>query len=450
MSRPLKHFTPPKRGQINAIIYSEFDNTLGPRIVEQVPTGFLSAEVFDSMSDFFIAGRDPCHKMTQLTLDGTLYLSYPVCIEDVKYYRNAFFFNVAFALTPTADDTTTYEQVLHKLACCLEVLELESEFLFKQRSDGLSNDLGFILKKIFFQLNEANDCGVAANDANKINLKIMPTFTDPPVIFDHEVPVRIQDIDSLVSKEWDLTIQEVLPFVDGVSYVKRIAQRTTSRNAVEPELAKKCIQQLAYHRLVLMIDIFQFSNVYVPTKRIGELYTNTTLQQACCKYIMLQKDQTTPEISFVFRLYAKLQRGVRLSLFCQTWRLIAKNIDPRRFITFGVVNGLIRRVHKYPIVRPKRMGTHAWGTTEAASSVSMDPITEENRYLIGWEWDMVSTDKSMRQTAYRDQGGTALPKNSIQFDGTHSYDEICCRIGKSYADLDADIRAAPECVVISR
>ena len=58
------------------------------------------------------------------------------------------------------------------------------------------------------------------------------------------------------------------------------------------------------------------------------------------------------------------------------------------------------------------------------------------------------------------QGGAALaalavvdrtaPGGVSYYDGAHSYDEICCALGKSYTDVDSDVRSDPHCVVLSR
>lgn len=476
-----------RKPQISAIVYSEFDNTEGPKIVEQVPTGFLSGEIFDSIADFFITGRDICHKLITLTMKDCKYLSYPVCIEDPKYDRNAFFFNISFALAPDAD-TRPFEKVLAKLGSTLEQLELESEFLFRQHiqyhasrsGDGLEererdtdNDafaLGFILKKIFFQLNDVGDCSVACDRANKINLKLLPVVPEPPAIHDHQVPVRIKDFDTERS-DWDLTIQELVPFIDGVSFVKKVAQRTGVRYEVSLDLAKQAIQQLANARLVMMIDVFQFSNVYVPTEKIGELFQNTTLQNSCCSYVTISSSKPKPTFKLIFRLYCSLQRGVRLGAFCQKWELTLRNIDPRRFITFGLVNGIIRRIHKYPCIRALRpQKAEPKDDKDEPKMPKITPIRNDTVDESGMLGLRLRGTKGRKSVDYSDtpedgvgdhttveRGGEANvayedqeQKDEIQLDGTHSYDEICCHIGKSYVEVDSYVRAAPGCVVISR
>lgn len=45
-----------------------------------------------------------------------------------------------------------------------------------------------------------------------------------------------------MNEEWDLTLQQVVPHIDGINYVKRIAQLSN----VHIDLVKRCIQHLLY------------------------------------------------------------------------------------------------------------------------------------------------------------------------------------------------------------
>lgn len=46
---------------------------------------------------------------------------------------------------------------------------------------------------------------------NTINLKLFPTYPNPPPVHDYEVPVCTVDLQKMVSVNWDLTIQKVNP-----------------------------------------------------------------------------------------------------------------------------------------------------------------------------------------------------------------------------------------------
>ena len=82
---------------IRCIFYSEFDNFVGPKITYQVPAGYISNEVFDAISEYFItkpqlAGRD----VITLSAFGFSIMGFPMGIEGRKYHRNALLWNLAF------------------------------------------------------------------------------------------------------------------------------------------------------------------------------------------------------------------------------------------------------------------------------------------------------------------------------------------------------------------
>lgn len=45
------------------ITYSEFDNKVGPRLLYSYPSGILSSETFETLSDYVIVGKHLCNKI---------------------------------------------------------------------------------------------------------------------------------------------------------------------------------------------------------------------------------------------------------------------------------------------------------------------------------------------------------------------------------------------------
>lgn len=62
-------------------------------------------------------------------------------------------------------------------------------------------------------------------------------------------------------------MQEVLPCIDGVRTARRVAQAAE----VELELALKALQFLAECGVISTLPVFQFSNIYTVTDKIGHL-----------------------------------------------------------------------------------------------------------------------------------------------------------------------------------
>jgi len=68
-----------------------------------------------------------------------------------------------------------------------------------------------------------------------------------------QVPVPIRDLEGLLGSDWDLCLHQVVPFIDGVSYVKKIAREA----GIHIEIVKRALSHLLYYGCIAMIDIFQ-------------------------------------------------------------------------------------------------------------------------------------------------------------------------------------------------
>lgn len=88
---------------------------------------------------------------------------------------------------------------------------------------------------------------------------------------DHQVPIFIKE---LPEEQWDLTTQQVTPFIDGLNHVARIA----ALSDVDNNLVKACVQNLVYYGVVAMVSLFQYGNVYCTTPRLKLLAQDIELQ----------------------------------------------------------------------------------------------------------------------------------------------------------------------------
>ena len=55
----------------------------------------------------------------------------------------------------------------------------------------------------------------------------------------------------------------------------------------------------------------------------------------------------------LFELYCSLKHGMRYDAFCMKYNTNALNVDDRRFITFGLIRGYVKRVHEFPVLLRK-------------------------------------------------------------------------------------------------
>jgi hypothetical protein len=102
-------------------------------------------------------------------------------------------------------------------------------------------------------------CHLPLYDANLLTLRLFrtPTLLAPPVP-DHAVPILLKPEKLLQAYDWDLTINWIVPHIDGVKHVAQIASSTE----VDMDMVRACLQVLRNHGVLAQIDIFWYQNVY--------------------------------------------------------------------------------------------------------------------------------------------------------------------------------------------
>ncbi|UZJ51300.1 hypothetical protein CBS101457_000620 [Exobasidium rhododendri] len=187
--------------------------------------------------------------------------------------------------------------------------------------------------------------GLGRTVRDAINLKLFPTYPNPKEIHDWEVPVTLLDLKKRVTGNWDLTMCKVLPFIDGVNHVKRIAQLADS----DLELTRQCIEHLLYYRCIITIDTFQFTNMYTVRPSIAVMAEDEVIIAECAIYVT-KPGHTLPTWPKLLGLYSSLRPATTLNDWIEENDVEALGIDVRRFVSFGVIKGFLRRIHRYPIL----------------------------------------------------------------------------------------------------
>mmetsp|Transcript_4957 Transcript_4957/g.7660 ORF Transcript_4957/g.7660 Transcript_4957/m.7660 type:complete len:472 (-) Transcript_4957:150-1565(-) len=264
---------------LRGIFYAEFDNTVGPKITFQAPDGYLSPQSFEQISGYVITGPKLSHEVVTLNACGKRIVCYPIRIENSKYYRNALIFNIGFVFDPETP-TNNYILTLCKLASTIETLEHEVEFLSTAKTKAM---LKCVFPTILSKLNSPPyECQLRIHPTNALSLKVCPEIGGViPDVKAHQVPIQVVDIQTHVNSLWDLTLQQVIPFIDGSRYVRRIAEDAQ----VDVKLVIQSLRQLLYYGYIKMLDIFQFSNLYTSTPALRKLQTNAGLQAQCVHYV---------------------------------------------------------------------------------------------------------------------------------------------------------------------
>ncbi|XP_037931641.1 GATOR complex protein NPRL2-like, partial [Teleopsis dalmanni] len=332
-----------KEGKIRCIFLSEFHATAGCKISCQVPPDYVSKDVFDAINVYIIP--KPHLQRCILTVNAVdmKIVGYPVGIEDQqKYVRNAFLFNLCFVCDSWAR-SVHYEPVVKKLSEYLIMMEEENCFLSKVEDNKLK--LQHIFETVIRDLNEKKVTTIVEGDTT-IYLKIVTHKPDPPIVKDHMVPLLLVDFKNTPLDNWDLTTQQILPYINGINHIARIAAEAD----VETDLVKSCMQNLAYYGVVQLLPILKYSNVYMCTQNLKNLIQNTSLTAACRKYVALNPDKIpkSPTIQKIFQFYASMSHGVTLRAICQRLCPQNNNIDERKLVIFGLQHKIIRCIHKYP------------------------------------------------------------------------------------------------------
>lgn len=178
-----------------------------------------------------------------------------------------------------------------------------------------------------------------------IYLKIESISDDPPEVSDHQVPVLRSEFRNMSFDSWDLTTQQVLPYINGIYHVARIAACADVENA----LVKSCVQNLAYYSIVELLPLFKYSNIYMCTRNLQNLTRLQHLGEQCLAFVKLNDDLPKPSMYRVFLLYSQMTHGVNLKTLCIRNSPRQHNIDERKLVEFGLKHNLVRCINKFPI-----------------------------------------------------------------------------------------------------
>ncbi|KAG5362455.1 Nitrogen permease regulator 2-like protein [Yarrowia sp. C11] len=487
---------------ILAIFYSTFHPTEGPRVEVQVPRNSIVPDTesldqpgalvaFNAVKNYVIPKPPLCNRVVTIKSDAYRVSSYPVHIYSNEYARNSFIFNFAFVFSYESS-SGAYDAAIRRIGKMFEALEIQSKLL-SARPDIVFIDN--IIQQLFQDLNNYSECLVAINDSNAINIKLFPIFPSPPDLRASYVPIATVRLEQMVDENWDPTMEKIVPFINGINSIRRIADLADA----DYNLTKDCIQQLMYYRCIIIVDLFQFSNIYAPTSDIGDFIEDADMGRECQVYVFSpagtlggimpapglnrkrhmsrtslfsnelstsfrqryerqMRDQghlsipplsssatsalstssssslsqrsnsfssshsmsgTVPSVVQLFKLYKSLHQGQTLGDWYAENQKELLNIDIRRFITFGVIKGIIYRAHSYPILE----GITPFNRNRHVQDVTATPRGGRRRVGLGPDQERVKKEevdsvlaKLVKQPKNFDAISTALqlPKEDVE------------------------------------
>jgi hypothetical protein len=402
---------------------------------------------FSSVTQFLIPTQQFCDRLLTFCINHHRVIGYPVCIREGKYSRNEFIFNFAIVIGENERDWACYGEVVRKLGRLLRGLEEQGGFLSREEEGiwedeegnvGWGTDDGVggfgigggskvyaLCEMVLEDLNNYAECMIpigiycpslihsiwhanqSPDDSNTINLKLFPTRPPPPPILAHQVPLLTISISSLQQPvSSDLTLNRILPYVNGINSISHIAQLADT----DLSLTRRAIQHLVYYGCLILLDIFSFSAIYAPTAEIGSFIVDAEVKEECMRYVSVprmrlgsnaktarmdsevserSRDERSSTSSLssqqsgtvgstlkisefdshvaaqkkeeeaeniwqtshetLITLYTSLRQGLALKNWVLENLDLLHGVDVRRFITFGIIKGFLYRVHKYAI-----------------------------------------------------------------------------------------------------
>ncbi|XP_078488340.1 GATOR1 complex protein NPRL2-like [Ciona intestinalis] len=373
-----------KEHPIECFFFSEFHHKQGPKITYQYPLGCITknSSLLEAVINYVIPKPDLQDKLITVNAVGKKVIGCPVCIDDPKYPRNQYMFNFGLVLD-NVHKSSPCIPLIKKLSSYMTELELECYFVSNEKT---KEEIPGLLKRIFTELNNEGSCSSSVRDTTTLYLKVFPPSTQPKPVHDHDVPILTVPKDYFKLDKWDLTTQQILPFIDGFKHVQKIAVLAD----VDAELTRICIQNLAFYEHVQLISIFQCSNVYITTAKLNQFRQNTEMQNECLAYVSRSGHQQ-PTLHDVMTLYCGLGPRVTLRKLCILFHEQITRVNEQKLIQYGLIHNLIRRINMYPV-----------------------KVKSERSY---------NTQSDLHQYT----------------DGLHSADEICCKLGCSHSELLAKL-----------
>ncbi|KAJ5654561.1 Nitrogen permease regulator [Penicillium lividum] len=276
---------------IKGIFYSKFDTQEGPKVVHQVPDGAIAPSstapsqplylTFSDISFFVIPRQELCGNLLQVCTNGYRILGYPICMKSARYDRNEFIFNFCLVLSEE-DDFSTYKSVVRKLADLMHALEEQNGFLSRDFSKGGEGKVHSLCEMLMEDLNNYCECMIPIDELNTLNIKLFPIYPSPPAVKAWYVPLFTVRYQAFMDENWDLTMQRVVPHINGVNSIRVIS------NLADTDFSLTCraIRHLLYYGCVFLLDIFSFSAIYAPTAQYNStIASDEAMQLECARYV---------------------------------------------------------------------------------------------------------------------------------------------------------------------
>lgn len=224
-----------------------------------------SQSIFDATCEYIITGNELTGQIISLSTHNVHIIARPTIIQDARYERNSLLFSVGFVIRRLADPSP-YRPLLSRLASVLRSMEVESRFL---SSPSTKPRIQQFLDTIVPSLNSPGaKCHLLLDEANALHLQYFPPPKEhAPPVPKFVVPVLLRPEHMLQSLDWDLTINWIVPHINGIKHAKLIAESSK----VDEAMVLSCLRVLRHHNVLACVDIFRYSNIYESTPKAQQM-----------------------------------------------------------------------------------------------------------------------------------------------------------------------------------
>ncbi|KAI8324436.1 nitrogen permease regulator 2 [Martensiomyces pterosporus] len=327
---------------INAIFLAEFHPDQGPIVTLSIPEDAVESKIdFNAIQTLVIPKLTLFERLITVNTGVHKVMCYPIAVEG-NYQRNVLIFNMCFAFDIDAD-TKCYESVVKRVGCLLKELEIKGRLM--SNPEG-KRPLRAMMNQLVNKLNDHGEYQIDLDLQGFISIKLFPLYDNPSEIAPYHVPVKTIDVDSADDILWDLVLDKVLQRMDNVNHVRRIAKLTRISEAT----VIAALKHLDYYGCIGLVDIFQFGNVYETQHRVLEFYRDAWLQKECFNYVTREGAAGDIGMLELIQLYSTMRERQTVAEWIVGNQVDIERFDVRRFIIFGVMHRILRRVHCYPVL----------------------------------------------------------------------------------------------------
>lgn len=420
------------------------NNVFGNVLYEDVNDKTVGLVDFNDIKNHVIPKPEFCNRLLAVKSGDYRIAGYPVNIREEFYARNSFNFNFCF-IFDHKKDSTIYEPMIKRLGRMFKVLEEQLQILSKSSKDrvyfnmnnpnitdyiskrDLNNkyysildqfrkdesdkngefSINNVIQQLFQDLNSYSECSIRINAGNAIDVKLFPKMRLPDMtLVPCDVPISTVELSSLTDFYWDINLLRMIPHINGVNSIYKIARLCNADYTYTCE----CIKHLMTYKCIILLDTFSFQNIYSTTSKISTFIEHSLLGEECKDYIYndsnpikkmpyrvrntstasldaqsvasekvssekmsseklsgsyesnsfnnhstgnyFDKSYYTLSTIQIFQLYLKFKPGVTV----EKWYLENENLlrdldlDLRRFVAYGLLQGILYRIYSYPML----------------------------------------------------------------------------------------------------